>query len=278
MIRVAFQGELGAYSEEAVYRLFGAAAAPIPCRDFAAVGRAVAHGETDAAVLPVENTLAGAVVGSLDVLGDESLGLRVAGEAVIPIDHCVLGIPGARLEDVARIRSHPVALAQCTRLFAHPGLEAVASYDTAGAAREVRDLGDRSVAAIASAGAAARYGLSVLARGVADRADNQTRFLAVQPASAGASAGSTGKTLLLAQVANEPGALARLLGTFAERAINISRLDARPGTEPWTHRFFLEVELDAASPLGAEVVDAAAASALHLRCLGSYAPAEVAAS
>jgi prephenate dehydratase len=275
MTTVAFQGERGAYSEEAVYRLFGPEAVPLPVRDFAGVGRAVASGEADGAVLPVENTLAGAVVASLDVLGTPELDLRVVGEAVIPIRHCVLALPGVALESLVRIRSHPVALAQCTLFFERTGLEAVASYDTAGAAKEVRALGDPTVAAIAGDGAASRYGLEVVASGIADRPDNQTRFLAVRQSTEVIAIGPADKALLVAQVANVPGALVRLLSIFAERGINLSRLDARPGTQPWTHRFFIEVEIDPDSPLGRETLAEAATATLTLRCLGGYSAGPV---
>lgn len=272
MIRVAFQGEPGAYSETAALRLFGPEVTPVPVRDFAGVGRAVAEGSADAAVLPVENTLAGAVVASLDVLGREELDLAVIGDTVIPIAHCVLGLPGTTLEEITRIRSHPVALAQCTRFFERTGIEAVASYDTAGAAREVAGLGDRTIAAIAGAGAAERYGLRILADGVADREDNQTRFLAIVPAhSVPAPVRPATRALLVARVGNTPGSLVRLLAVFADRGINLSRLECRPGTEPWTHRFFIEVEMDPDSEEGRAALRDAAGQALAVRCLGGCA-------
>jgi prephenate dehydratase len=226
-------------------------------------------------VLPVENTLAGAVVGSLDVIGDASLELCVTGEAVIAIRHCVLGLPGARLERLRQIRSHPVALAQCTRFFEATRVEAIASYDTAGAAREVQERSDQSVAAIAGEAAADLYGLEVLARNVADRPDNQTRFLSVVRTGCRPQEAAGGKTLLVAQVSNTPGALVRLLGAFAERGINVSRLDARPGTEPWTHRFFLEVEMDTCASQADAALQSASDCALSLRFLGSFRSSEI---
>lgn len=276
MISVAFQGELGAYSEEAVHRLFGSDVTPVPTKDFRGVGRAVMGGEVDAAVLPIENTLAGTVVGSLDVLASEEL--QVVAEVILPIHHCVLGLPGASLQHVARVLSHPVALAQCTRFLERTGIEAVAAYDTAGAARDVSSQEDMTVAAIAGATAAGRYGLHVLAADVEDRHDNQTRFLAVVPVGAhaprfdggGVSGDRPMKTALLVDLANEPGGLARLLVSFADRGINLSKLESRPGSEPWTYRFFVEMQVDVNSPTGQEAIAAAREHASRVRVLGSF--------
>ncbi|HEX6939302.1 MAG TPA: prephenate dehydratase domain-containing protein [Longimicrobiales bacterium] len=185
--RVAFQGEPGAFSEDAALVYFGGAAETVPCRDFAGVGAAVARGDVAYGVLPVENTLAGSVVGVYDVLLREPL--EIVGEVVRPIRHCLLGVPGARVEGVRRILSHPVALAQCTRYLASHPAEAVAVYDTAGAAKEVAAAGDATQAAVAGRIAAERYGLIVLADGIEDRPDNQTRFYVVERAQGAAGPG-----------------------------------------------------------------------------------------
>jgi prephenate dehydratase len=272
--RVAFQGELGAFSEEAVHRLFGEDATPVPCRDFAEVGRAVSSNQVDFGVLPIENSLAGSVIGSYDVLGTG--GYRIVGEVVTPIHHCILGIPGSTLDGLRRIISHPVALAQCTRALRDlPHVEAVAVYDTAGAAREVAAQGDPAVAAIAGSRAADRYGLEILARDIEDRADNQTRFLAVIPATAGGrtpprQGTGTPKTTLLLEVTNEPGALLRILAPFARRELNLSKLESRPAGEPWSYRFFLEFDADAADPAATAALDEIQAGTLQLHVLGSY--------
>jgi prephenate dehydratase len=272
--RVAFQGELGAFSEEAVHRLFGEDVVPVPCRDFAEVGRAVTSGEVDFGVLPIENSLAGSVIGSYDVLAGGEL--RIVGEVITPIHHCILGLPGATLESLRRIISHPVALAQCTRALrglAH--VEAVAVYDTAGAARDVSVEGDPTVAAIAGARAAGRYGLEILAHDIEDRDDNQTRFLAVisvgDPVRSPSHPGTgTMKTALLLEVSNEPGALLRILAPFANRGLNLSKLESRPAGEPWSYRFFLEFDADAADPNATAALDEIRSVTLRLLVLGSY--------
>lgn len=276
--RVAFQGELGAFSEEAVRALFGEAGTPVPCREFRDVGEAVVSERADAAVLPVENSIAGSVGPAYDVL--LSLPLRVVGEVVRPIRLCLLGVPGATVEGVRRAVSHPVALAQCTEfLRSRRGVEAVAVYDTAGAARQVAEGSDPGVAAIASRLAAERYGLELLAADIQDRDDNQTRFYAVvrqetagerAAADPGAS-GEERKTALVLETRNRPGALVAALRCFAEHGVNLTKLESRPGPEPWTYRFILEL-VSNDPDAEAAALEAAAGAAVSVRVLGRFPP------
>ncbi|MBI4545681.1 MAG: prephenate dehydratase [Gemmatimonadetes bacterium] len=270
--RVAFQGELGAFSEEAVRLYFGGVVEPVPRREFREVGEAVVSGAVEYGLLPIENTVAGSVVASYDVLGAGEL--EVVGEVIAPIHHCVLGLPGSSLERLRRILSHPVALAQCSRfLLQHPTIEAVAVYDTAGAAKEVAAAGDPSVAALAGRPAATRYGLVLLAEEVEDRRDNQTRFLVVSRRDGGARPErwrGPCKTALLVETDNRPGALVQVLLPFANREINLSKLESRPGAEPWTYRFFVELETDVAAPEAREAIEEVARRASSLQVLGSY--------
>lgn len=274
MTRVAFQGEPGAYSEEAIRRFFPPDTRAEPRRAFEDVGRAVEDGAVEFGLLPIENSLAGSVTQSYDVLA--STGLRVGAELVLPIHHCVLGTPGSTVEGLTRLLSHPVALAQCTRfLRQRPDIRAEAVYDTAGAAREVARLADPGVAAIAGAWLARRQPLEVLAANVEDRKDNQTRFLVV--ARAGASepaltyaASERTKTALLLEVRNEPGALVEILLPFATRGVNLSKLESRPTGEPWTYRFFLELDADGKEGAAAEALEDVRAHARSLWILGSF--------
>jgi prephenate dehydratase/chorismate mutase/prephenate dehydratase len=177
-VRVAFQGEPGAFSEEAARSYFGEGSVTVPQREFAGVGRVVMSGEVDYGILPVENSLAGPVTAARSVLAAHPF--VVLGEVVHPIHLSLLALPGTALEEVRWILSHPVALRQCLRFLArHPAAEALATYDTAGAAKEVAALGERSRAAVAGQGAAARYGLVSLADRIEDRPDNRTRFVVV---------------------------------------------------------------------------------------------------
>jgi prephenate dehydratase len=274
-LRVAFQGELGAFSEEAVRVFFGDAVEPVASREFADVAATVLRGDAAFGLLPVENTLAGSVVAAYDVLAAQPL--RIVGEVATPIHHCVVGVPGATVDGLTRVRSHPVALAQCTRwLAAHPGVQALAAYDTAGSARDVAIGGDPAVAAIAGRGAAERYGLQVLQENVEDRPDNQTRFVVVAPWDGDTpplpsrAAGAAMKAALLAETANQPGALVGLLAPFAARGINVTKLEARPTGEPWSYRFFIEIDADAGSPDAAAALAQARPDALRLNVLGSF--------
>ena len=268
--RIAFQGELGAFSEEAIRNIDPQATA-IPCRDFIDVAQAVESGDVDAGMLPIENTLAGSVVGSYDALTScESL--RVVAETVVEIHHCVMAPRGATIDALATVESHPVALAQCTRwLRAHPAIVVRAAYDTAGAAREVAARGDERAAAIAGRPAAARYDLEILAADVEDRSDNQTRFLMVSRQTRVLDEGVQARTALLITTPNVPGALLRVLEPLARHEINMSKLESRPADEPWHYRFFLELDHKAGDPQLVAAIAELRGATESLRVLGTYA-------
>ena len=271
-LRVAFQGERGAYSEEAVRACFGAAAEPLPYRENADVGRAVLAGEVDCGVLPIENSLAGSVVPTYDVLASEDL--VVIGEIVLPIHHCLLVVSGAELGSIKRVLSHPVALAQCKEFFdAHPEIAQVPWYDTAGAARAVAEAGDPADAALASRVAGEDYGLSILQANLEDRADNQTRFFVLLRRGAQAPPlpeGGSARTALLIDSADHAGALVGLLHPFANRGINLSKLESRPGETPWSYRFFIEVDASTDDPEMRDALQAASRHAQRMHVLGSF--------
>lgn len=269
--RVAFQGELGAYSEDAVRRQWCRGnVEPVPARTCADVVRMVERGEVDSGLLPIENSLAGSVVATYDALA-QSRDVWVVGETTLPIHHCLLVLPGAVLDEVRVVESHPVALAQCGRfLGAHRRLMARAAYDTAGAALEVSMARDLERAAIAGRGAAERFGLVVLAADIEDRPDNQTRFLALSRTPAEPSPGSPAKTAIMATTQNTPGALYRLLGPLAEQGINMSKLESRPTGEPWTYSFFLEIEHECCPTELTRALGALREVATGLRVLGTF--------
>jgi prephenate dehydratase len=295
-LRVAYQGEPGSFSEGAVVGLLGSDAAGVPCRTFAEVGRTLRGGGAELALLPVENSLVGAVQESLDVvLGD---GITVAAETVVPIRHCLMSLAGARLEKLHEVRSHAVALGQCADFFrARPGLRPVTVDDTAGAAREVRHRADPRIAAIAPEGAARLHGLTVLARDVQDRPDNQTRFLLVgesarrtaelarslarcRPAATPPSEGGpledgavTWKAAVRLHPPPRPGVLGEALAHFSGGGLDLSFLSARPTRgAPWRYRFYLEYVGDIDD---GGVSDLAGGLASELGCavLGVFAPA-----
>jgi prephenate dehydratase len=277
MTTISFQGELGAFSEEAARRFFAEPVEPIPHRSFIEVGEAVIEGKVDYGLLPIENSLAGSVVGSYDVLVASEL--VVVGEVVTPIHHCLLAPPGVEMEAISQVLSHPVALAQCQRFFqGHPALEAVAFYDTAGAAKEISQREPGRRAAIAGRPAAERYGLDILAADIEDRHDNQTRFLVVaraastaQPLRAAPPArGDKRKTALLVETRNVPGALVRFLVPFADRGFNLTKIESRPGGVPWSYRFFIEVEADSGDAEVARAIEEAREHTSLFRVLGSF--------
>jgi prephenate dehydratase len=177
VLRVAFQGERGAFGEDAIVKVFGSLdVVTVPERSFADVVAVVEDGRADYGVLPVENTIAGRIADAERAIASSAL--RATGDVSVPVNQCLLAIPGAHLDDVTTVLSHPVALAQCTRfLLAHSHMQPCPSLDTAGAAREVASAGDIAMAAIAGQRAAELYTLDVLAAGIQDRADNETRFI-----------------------------------------------------------------------------------------------------
>jgi prephenate dehydratase len=281
MTAVAYQGEPGAFGEEAIIGYFGTGAVhPTPMPTFSAVCAAVERGSVEAGVLPLENSVAGTVGDALDALADGSL--RVVGELLLPIRHHLLALPGVALDGIERVASHWQALSQCERFLSERGWEIVPAADTAGAARELATGGDRATAAVASARAADRYGLEVLAADIQDSSHNVTRFAvlapstraAALPAAAGPLAPSPGaerETLLTFETGHRPGDLYRALGAFADAGVNLSRIESRPSRSgPWRYRFLVQVAGDeAAAPLrGALAVLGERTSSM--RVLGSF--------
>src|SRR5207302_5982771 len=175
--RIAFQGEPGAYSEEALFLLEPRARSQ-PYREFRDVTQAVVDGRADLGLLPIENSLVGSIATNFDLIAES--GLAIVGEVVSSVHHCLLGLAGASRDSLRRVLSHPVALAQCERFLRElAGVEVVAFYDTAGAAAEVARQRDSSLAAIAGELAARRYGLTIMAERIEDEPHNQTRLLLV---------------------------------------------------------------------------------------------------
>ena len=279
MTRVAYQGEPGAFGEEAIIGYFGPdAVEAIPMATFAAVCAAVEGGSVEAGVLPLENSLAGTVGDALDALADGNL--RVVGELLLPVRHQLLMVPGAELGAVERVTSHWQALAQCERFLARHSWELVPAADTAGAARELASSGHGSTAAIASARAAERYGLEIVAGDIQDAPHNVTRFAVLArdadaaPAPRGPlapAAGGERETLITFETGHRPGDLHRALGSLAAAGINVSRIESRPsGSGPWRYRFLVQVAGDAATDPLAAAMDDLREHTSSMRVLGSF--------
>jgi prephenate dehydratase len=267
--RIAFQGAAGAYSEEAI-ALLDPRAESQPYREFRDVVQAVLEHRAELGLLPIENSVVGSIAQNFDLIAES--GLAIVGEVVSTVHHCLLGVPGASRAAVRRVLSHPVALAQCERfLRSLAGVEVVAFYDTAGAAAEVARQGDRSLAAIAGALAAARYGLAILAERIEDEPHNQTRFLLVAAEGASPAAGVPAKTTLLLKLPHRPGTLARALAPIAAAGLNLTKLESRPDrTTPWEYLFYLDVEGRAADPAMAGAIRDLEAQGAVVIILGDY--------
>ncbi len=239
-INVAFQGERGAFGDEAVRAYFGSLAQSIPCRSFADVFRAVATGEVEAGLVPVENSQAGSINEVYDLL--RQYDLFVTGEIGHPVNHCLLCLPGQQLSDIKRVISHPQALAQCDVYLRELDVEVVATYDTAGSAKMVREENLIGVAAIAGAGAAELYELEILARSIQTIKDNYTRFIVLGREPAPRRAGEA-KTMLVMATAHQPGSLHKCLGVLAAKQINLLKLESRPSRQRiWEYVFYLDFE------------------------------------
>ena len=263
---VGFQGERGAFSEDAVQVILPGSET-VPLRTLRSLFDALASDSIVYGVVPLENSVAGSINETYDLLAAGTA--TIVAEALVAVDHALLATPGTRVEDVRRVSSHPQALAQCDEYLAGLDAELIPVYDTAGAAERVARGGHPGETAIASERAAEMYGLEVLARRIQTNPDNQTRFVAV--ARERPPLGPADKTSLLLVVGHRPGALYRSLRPFAERELNLSKLESRPlPGEPWRYRFYLDVESGTDDPALGDALDEVKAEAALLQVLGSY--------
>lgn len=274
---MAYQGSAGAYSEECAAMLFPAGEL-VGQRTFAAAFDDLRQGRVGAAVLPVENSTAGAVNDVYDLLlGHEDL--EVVGEAILPVRHCLLGLPGSTLGGIRAARSHPQALAQSEAFLRANAIEPREAYDTAGATDEVREAGDPSVAAVASRRAGERAGLIVLAADIQTVADNSTRFFVlarsgdarVQSAMSATHRSGDAKTSLVFATDDRPGALVRALQPFATAGVNLAKIESRPSRDrPWTYVFYVDIHGDVAASPAREAIALLRTCCTWVRVLGTY--------
>ena len=268
MMRIAFQGAPGAYSEAAAQRAWPGAET-VPCEHFEDVFAAVASGNTTHGLLPVENSTGGSIHQNYDLLLEHDL--PIVAETELQVVHHLIALPGTELSAIRRVCSHPQALAQCEAFLRRlPNVEIVATYDTAGSARLIRDQGLRDTAAVASARAAEIFGLTVLRSAIQDYRDNITRFLLVardpQPL------GSPDKTSVVFALPNSPGALFKALSVFALRDIDLTKLESRPMRgRPWEYLFYVDLAAGRADVRCGRAIVHLAESARWVKTLGSYA-------
>jgi prephenate dehydratase len=273
-MRVAFQGEPGAFSEAAAVQLLGSGVRTVPRTTFEATFRAIAENDADALLVPVENTLAGSVVRVYDLLLES--GLEICGETVLRIEHHLMGCPGAMFADIRSVASHPVALAQCERFFEQqPALKRVPAEDTAGSVREMMARGEKSSGAIAGRQAAERYGAVVLRESIQDNPENFTRFVLLLPSEEAQRfrAKDARKMSLAMRLAHRPGALLASLEPFARHGLNLLKIESRPiHGKPFEYQFYVDVEADGRDALEQALREVRSATS-DLRVLGLYAAA-----
>lgn len=271
--RVAFQGERGAFSEEAAVKLVGGEVSLVPLPTFDAAFGAIAQGTADYILAPIENSLAGPVQRSLDLLVESEL--TIVGEVIIRVQHNLIGPPGATFDEVKIVESHPVALAQCEQFFSsRPFLKRIATDDTAGSVREVAQAADPKRAAIGSKRAAQIYGGEVLREHLEDDLENYTRFLLLAPVTE-AAVERADKISLVFRLAHVPGALFFALEPFARRKINLMKVESRPVRGlPWQYRFYLDLQASASDPEVKAALGELKKLAVDVRVLGSYVSAK----
>jgi prephenate dehydratase len=249
-LKVAIQGELGSNSHMAAVEMLGNGnrLEIIACTVSAQVLAKVVAGEVDGAVLPIENSLHGSVAEHYDLLLE--LPVRIERESLLRIRHNVIGIPGVKLAELRKVMSHPVALSQCRRfLAAHPELEVVPFYDTAGSVKYLMEAGLREVAGIAPQLAAEEYGGEVVVSGVEDHAENYTRFhlLRREDASGGEAVDGADKMSLAFAIEHRPGTLVAALERLARAGVNLTKIESRPVPgSPWEYVFYVDVRFDSA--------------------------------
>jgi prephenate dehydratase len=271
--RIAFQGERGAFSEEAAVKLLGEEIRLVARPTFEALYSSLNDGLADYILAPIENSLAGSVYRSYDLL--IASGLHIQAEVVIPIVHNLIGVPGAVFEQITQVSSHPVALAQCERFFAsHPAIRRVTADDTAGSVQEVLRTGDPTKAAIASRRAAAVYGGVILREHLEDHPENYTRFLLLAPSAEVAD--DADKLSLVLYLAHKPGSLCRVLEAFARRNLNLLKIESRPipGT-PWSYSFYLDLQATLKDPNTRAALEELEQFTDTVKILGCYPQAKV---
>ncbi len=264
---IAFQGEHGAFSEEAILLGIGSDTSRTPCRTFQEICLAVTSDRVEAGLLPVENSTTGSIHTAYDLLLEYDL--HIIGEFILPVRHCAMLPPGVEVDTVRQVISHPQALEQCARWISTQHWEAVPVYDTAGAARSLAQEKRSDRAAIASETAAKIYGLNIIARSIQDVQENYTRFLLLSKEAR--PMGKPSKTSLIFATRHKPGALHTCLNVLARRGINLNKIESRPDRKkPWHYLFYLDFEGDASDSKVVEALEEMRTHSEFIRELGSY--------
>lgn len=268
---VAFQGELGAYSEEAAFQFFGTSIQLKPCESLDDVFEAVEQDEVEFGVVPAENSLEGSISRVYDLLLDSSL--KVCGEIELRVVHCLIGVPQARLDLIKKVYSHPQALGQCKTFLRQLGCELIPTYDTAGSVKIIKTMGTTDSGAVASARAAEIYGMKVLTREIEDNPNNFTRFFILAKHDSPPSGND--KTSIVFSVKHKPGALYQSLKELAVRNINLTKIESRPTRQkPWEYNFYLDFDGHREDKVFQEALENLENISLFVKVLGSYPKAK----
>ena len=267
MVKVAFQGERGAFSEDAAVKLFGRDINYLPCIRLKEVFELVWQDKAEFGVVPVENSQAGSINETYDSLLAYSL--NIFAEVILKVSHCLMALPGEKLADITTIYSHPQALAQCDEFLSKLKVEIMPSYDTAGSAKMIKEKMLKNCAAIASKRAADIYGLEILAPEIETNVNNYTKFVAISKQKA--EPAQKNKTSLVFATEHKPGSLYRILGIFATRNVNLTKLESRPSrTKPWEYVFYADFEGHLDDKVCQEAMQELHTEAAFVKILGSY--------
>ena len=271
-MRIAIQGELGSFSHEAALKLEPQATI-VPCALSAEVFKRVENAEVSAAVIPIENSLAGSVVEHYDLLFQSDV--QIERESLLRIRHNLIAVPGSKIEDIRQVLSHPVALAHCRRFFEqHPKMTPTPFYDTAGSVKHITALGDREAGAIASEQAALAYGGEVLAAGIEDNPANFTRFFLIRSRAQARPVAGADKVSIAFTVDNRPGTLVAALQAFAEHNTNLCKIESRPVQgQPWQYIFYLDYQVSDPAATSA-ALDELRRQCILVKELGQYSAAQ----
>jgi prephenate dehydratase len=267
-MKIAIQGEAGSFSNEAALKLVPGAEI-VPCSLSVEVFAALERGRADAAAIPIENSLAGSVLEHFDLLLAHDV--TVVSETLLRIRHNLIAVAGVKVDEIDRVFSHPVALAQCRRfLAAHQGMRSIAFYDTAGSVKHLVEQNDRKAAAIASETAARTYGAQVLEAGIEDNPENYTRFFLVRRSSEAETDRTPNKISIAFSVENRPGSLVAALSALSAQGTNLTKIESRPVQgKPWEYIFYVDCQIGAPEE-GERALEALRAHCGMVKELGRY--------
>ena len=267
MLSVAFQGERGAYSEEAALEYFGREISLKPCYSFQEVFENVINTSVDYGVVPVENSYAGSIVDTYDLLLNYNV--NIVGEKILRIKHNLIANKSVKLEDIRDVYAHPQAIAQCDLFLKKINKKIIPFYDTAGSVKYIKEQNLKNAAAIASRYAAEIYNMNILAESIESAPNNYTRFFIISLKSS--VKGVKNKTTIVFSIKNIPGSLYNCLKPLAEAGINMTKIESRPDRKkPWEYIFYLDFEGIKDEPVIAETLTQLQAKTSFLKILGSY--------